>query len=278
MRRLIHGRKYSSYTFSQMMQDVIDNTISSGLTLPSNKFLIAMDVFLIEIYNAGVYDRLDELFMFKHDSDIHFSGINFINPEFVITHNGLTHNFTPNEGYHPIQIGIHYDGNFNNHTEPAAKYKLGDACSGGVIGDYVSITGGFSLVMANPGPNNTDNDLWVRETAYRTYMQQGGGYTQHGTAGNMNIVVPGELRCMTRNVNQQRHYRDGNLMRGPLSIGYTGTASTYTSTDVNYHVNFIRNDNSSVKHVQMIFKGGFLTDAQVMSLRNAWENYKLTTI
>ena len=265
---LKNGAFFSDNSYSPEMINVIDSAAINNINIPSRKQLLAIDEFLIHLVSTGVRDRLDELHLFRTNAGYDFGRINLINPEYVLTHNGLNHSFENNLGYVSEASGVHFNGSFNNSTEAKAKYKLGDVSYGGVFEDWTGATNSCSFALDSLGVN----EIYNRERVYRHYMQQGGGYTQVTYLPNL-LVVFGELRTFCRTVSTKQIYKGSSLIVSG-GIGYTGTGSSFTSSNVNYSFNWIYADTNNKVVWSIVYKGGHMTHEQVSNLNFAWERLK----
>lgn len=249
-------------------QLILDTAKSLSFSVPKKKERIAQNMFVVSLITSGVWSKLDELYLFAHSANVDFCTINFIHPSHQIIHNSLSY-YKIKAGY-VFTNGFQFLNTFNKKTNPWSKFKLGNASIISAWGhSQEDVTdGNFSPVLSL---GDIDNEVRIREQAYRYYLQQGGGYYQLGTTRMR--VRPNELRVITRTNDTVWGYYD-NSLGFSRSISYTGTGSTSTSTDVDYTLRILHGGSSSANKIaQLVATGEHLTNIDVENFTNAWNQY-----
>lgn len=257
----------SKEVFCPEYELIIDKAKELSFSVPNRKERALQNIMVETLVETGVWGKLDEFYLFAHSSNVDFCTINFIHPSHQIIHNSLS--YSKIKAGYVFTSGIQFLNTFNKKTNPLSKFKLGNASiisAWGHSQEDVS-DGNFSPVLSL---GDINNEVRVREHAYRFYFQQGGGYDHRGDT--VMRVRPNELRVITRTTNTVQGYYD-NSLRFSRSIGYTGTGGTSTSTDVDYTLNILGGGNPQNKIAQLVATGEYLTDVDVENFTNAWNEY-----
>lgn len=272
IRKTIFGASKYHYFAIPEYQAVLDKANSLGYQLPPKKTQKAQNTFLKNLIDNGIWNKLDEMHVWAGliTNNLNFSTINLRNPNFLLTHFGGTYSLSK-KGYNnnhdaggPTTDTRHFIGNFNNETEPTAKFKLGNAS---IISSWYEFGEDGS---GTPVKSQGSNEVYIREQVYRHYFQQGGGYNQRSNIGSM--ITPNQLRVISRSATLLNIWFGSSKVINNQSISYLGSGAPSPSTGVNYKLDYYAG-NSNIKTLQIAAKGSILNDTEVANFNNAWNNY-----
>lgn len=250
-------------------QLILDTAKSLSFSVPKKKERIAQNMFVVSLITSGVWSKLDELYLFAHSANVDFCRINFIHPELVLTHLHTVFSKSK-EGYH-FQTGTHFRSSMNKETDVRSKFKLGNASFiSSYAFDQSLVSDGSVYITRTVGSDFGSNEATIRETGYRNYFQQGGGYTHRGTS--VMRVKPYELRVTARTETRIQGYYNNNL-RFDSSITYSGNGASGTSVNVNYTLDFVSGGSSNEKIIMLAGTGEYLDAVDVENFTNAWNQY-----
>jgi hypothetical protein len=105
-------------------QAVLDYATTQGYTLPSASQRLLQEQLVIDLKDAGVWDKLDTFAVFATDGDSDFALIDWKRLSQYTAVNSPT--FTTNEGFKGDGVAAYLDNNFNPTTN-GVNYTLDDA-------------------------------------------------------------------------------------------------------------------------------------------------------
>lgn len=277
----IFGNKKYYFVPEPEYQAVLSKASLLGYALPTSKEMFFQNEMVKSLKLAGIWSRLDQMYVWYNSAGFDFSSINFINPAFLLVRDTSTVNslFVAKEGARINLIvngvlGSAFTGSFNSQVN-SGKYQLGDASFGWVNGYTDNSDGMFSGIKSH---NN--QQLWFRQLGGtgrgRQYFQQGEGYTSDIMAVGVPLAKTNVFLISTRTVSNTKVFQNGTKY-ADRAITYLGTAGTAASANVNYTTDFGYKGSQNADTLRMAFTGGSLTEAQCIAFTNIWNTY-LTAI
>lgn len=269
----IFGSEYYKFIPEVEYQAVLDKATLLGYGMPTNREIFYQNEMVKALKVAGIWNRLDQLYVWYNSAGFDFSSINWINTSFLLTRNPsypsvFIHKEGVRLGY--SGIGSNFTSTFNSQAN-SGKYLVGDASFGWVNGLSDNLDGQFSGVKSH---NN--NQLWFRfhvdSQRGRSYFQQGEGYTSSVMSAAVPLNKSNSFVINTRSVSNTKIFLNGNKYRD-ATISYLGTTGTVASSSVNYSFDFGYKGNTNIDTLRMAFTGGNLTEAQCISFTTIWNNY-----
>lgn len=178
-------------------QAVLDYAIGRGYSLPSQQYLDALNLWIVEQKSSGVFDKDDVLYNFAHDGDVDFKTINYMNPakHKATVYGGITSSIL---GFKGNGIDGYIDTNFNAFVD-GKNYSLDNASRTAVVFDLGEA--GTSVNLNNiDGMDSLNNNRMINvlQQAQRINMGQtslsygidfsGLGFTQLNRLDAANVV------------------------------------------------------------------------------------------
>lgn len=277
----IFGNKKYYFVAEAEYQAVLDKSRILGYGLPTNKEMFFQNEMIKSLKSAGIWARLDQLYVWYNSAGFEFSSINWINPALLLVRDTSAINsfFLLKEGVRISAIvngviGSAFTGSFNSQAS-SGKYQLGDASFGWANGYSDNSDGMYSGVKSH---NN--QQLWFRQLGGtgrgRQYFQQGEGYTSDVMSAGVPLAKNNVFLITTRTVTNTKVFQNGTKY-ADRAINYLGTSGTVASANVNYTTDFGYKGTSNPDTLRMAFTGGSLTEAQCIAFTNIWNTY-LTAI
>lgn len=117
----------SGASFDSDYQAVLDRGTALGATLPSADQQVIQNQFVLDLKSAGIWSKLDFLYVPACDGNLAFTYINWITPaSFYITKTGTTPTFTSNLGWDQSTFNSHLSTGFIPNTH-GVNFTLNDA-------------------------------------------------------------------------------------------------------------------------------------------------------
>ena len=122
---------WTSYGSAEVeYQAVLTRATALGYTLPSAGQQIKQNQLIVDLKAAGVWTRLDVLYMFATDGNNSFATLNWKNPTTNQCTLVNTPTFTTNQGFTGNGVSSNIDTNYNPNTFSSPNYLLNDASLG----------------------------------------------------------------------------------------------------------------------------------------------------
>ena len=258
-------------------QAILNRAILLGYGLPTNKEMFSQNEMVKTLKLAGIWNRLDQLYVWYNSAGFEFSSINWINPTLLLVRDtsAINSSFLRKEGVRLSAIvngvsGSAFASSFNSQTS-SGKYQLGDASFGWVNGYSDNLDGMFSGIKSH---NN--QQLWFRQLGGtgrgRQYFQQGEGYTSDIMSAGVPVAKTNVFLITSRTVSNTKVFQNGTKY-ADRAITYLGTTGTVASSSVNYTTEFGYKGTSNLDTLRMAFTGGNLTESEAIAFNAIWNNY-----
>jgi hypothetical protein len=122
---------WTSYGSSEVeYQAILTRATALGYTLPSAGQQTKQNQLIVDLKAAGVWTRLDVLYMFATDGNNSFATLNWKNPTTNQCTLVNTPTFTTNQGFTGNGVSSNIDTNYNPNTFSSPNYLLNDASLG----------------------------------------------------------------------------------------------------------------------------------------------------
>jgi len=117
--------------YDSSYQLILNKATALGYTLPSDAQKIIQNDLILELKSAGIWNKLDVLYIFANDGGSNFATLNWINPDIrrcLLFTSGSTLTFTTNQGFTGNGTSAYIDttytpqGNLNYKVTNASRY------------------------------------------------------------------------------------------------------------------------------------------------------------
>lgn len=115
--------------YDSSYQLILNEATALGYTLPSDAQKIIQNDLILELKSAGIWNKLDVLYIFANDGGSNFGTLNWIRPDIrrcLLYTSGSTLTFTTNQGFTGNGTSAYIDTTFNPFFDPN-KYQVNNA-------------------------------------------------------------------------------------------------------------------------------------------------------
>lgn len=242
--------------FDADYQAVLDYATTQGYTLPSAGQQDLQNQLVVDLKDAGIWSKLDLLYVFATDGDRDFAGINFIDPNNHEITEVNSPTFTSNVGFTGDGTSAYLNCNFDPSTD-RVNYdpKSGD----GQRFVYATDTGSSGVIISSlsTGGGNTLDRFRLNNT---------------GAGGNKIMTTQGDTGGLTGSglwyteFNGIRNYYLNNSIQE--SINSSATSDPYQNDWVLLGDNVYYDGNIKCHGI-----GSLLSTAQQTDLYNSFDTY-----
>ena len=143
----------------QIYQLILNKATALGYTLPSDAQKIIQNDLVLELKSAGIWNKLDVLYIFANDGGSNFATLNWINPDIrrcLLYTSGSTLTFTTNRGFTGNGTSAYIDTTFNP--------LFGNKYQGGNASRYI-----YLYTPQSPAPRPFDGNSINGSNTFGTY-------------------------------------------------------------------------------------------------------------
>lgn len=238
--------------FDSDYQAILDQASTLGYTAPSASQQTLQNTLVTDLKTAGVWDKLDALYVFATDGDSDYATLNFVAPSSFQATKVNSPTFTANEGFTGNGSSAYLDTNLNASTD-TTNYTQNDASFGGYVWDFQqNVLGSTNNAIAMRRADAANNNNKIQSGTPTTNP------VPSTTTGLVGLSRP----------NSTTHY-------GLDASGSVDTSGVSTSTSIpNTNFTILRRSNSySFAKVGLFWAGAHLTSAEWSDYVDAVDTY-----
>lgn len=232
----------SGPSYETEYQSVLNRAISLGYTLPSSLEQLLQNSLVSELKAAGIWSKLDALYIFANDGSQEFATLNWINPNANQCTYLNTPTWTSDQGIKGDALTSYVDTNFNANTH-GVNYTLDDA-SKGVWSYSVPLGPNYGIVGVVGNSAETLTNLGS-STANRINSGSAGGVTAMADFSNRGLLS--HNRTSSTSVT---HFAG--------AVSYTRTSSSTAIPDANFTLDRVSNSVYSDAEIALFYVGASL--------------------
>lgn len=146
--------------YDSSYQLILNKATALGYTLPSDAQKIIQNDLILELKSAGIWNKLDVLYIFANDGGSNFATLNWINPDIrrcLLFTSGSTLTFTTNQGFTGNGTSAYIDTTLNPSIN-SSKYQVTNASR------YV-----YLYTPQSPAPRPFDGNSIEGSNTFGTY-------------------------------------------------------------------------------------------------------------
>lgn len=267
---MIISNRSQVYRYCDEYKAVLDHADALGISKPTIAVSRLLNTFIVALKNAGIWVRLDLLYVWMHDGSYQFSCINFKNPG--------TFTLIPSST-RPRQlgnVGMTTEGlascTFSTNWTPSidgVNYTLNDASIFFYDSKDITSNGANYAALSNSSTRYTLLNTRLTSTLFYAINSAGSGTFSSKTNANSNgLYVVNRINSTTTNI-----YKDGSKMGGVNDSQNAGSAMPSVPLYI-----FGRNNSGTIDALRQsqggVFGAGANLDSYAGALYTAWNNYR----